>query len=96
VFRYLPHLLFWRYTFSIRKPYSFRTGSEIILSEDFVKVASTNDIHPSQMKEIQLDGEIICLVMPLATFVHIKADRWPMALLRATKLNVLGIVPNSM
>jgi glycine betaine catabolism B len=32
------------------------------LSEDFVKVASTNDIHPSQMKEIQLDGEIICLV----------------------------------
>jgi glycine betaine catabolism B len=32
------------------------------LSEDFVKVASTNDIHHSQMKEIQLDGEIICLV----------------------------------
>jgi glycine betaine catabolism B len=31
------------------------------LSEDFVKVANTNDIKPSHMKEIQLDGEIICL-----------------------------------
>ena len=31
------------------------------MSEDFVKVANTNDIKPSHMKEVQLDGEIICL-----------------------------------
>ena len=31
------------------------------MSEDFVKVANTNDIQPSHMKEVQLDGEIICL-----------------------------------
>jgi ferredoxin-NADP reductase/nitrite reductase/ring-hydroxylating ferredoxin subunit len=29
---------------------------------DFVKVANTNDIQPSHMKEVQLDGENICLV----------------------------------
>jgi ferredoxin-NADP reductase/nitrite reductase/ring-hydroxylating ferredoxin subunit len=37
----------------------------IILSEeekDFVKVADTNDIQPSQMKEVQVDGESICIV----------------------------------
>jgi nitrite reductase/ring-hydroxylating ferredoxin subunit len=32
------------------------------LSKDFVKVASTNDIQPSHTKDVQLDGEIICLV----------------------------------
>jgi glycine betaine catabolism B len=32
------------------------------MSEDFVKVANTNDIQPSHMKEVQLDGENICLV----------------------------------
>jgi glycine betaine catabolism B len=31
------------------------------MSEDFVKVADTKDIQPSHMKEVQLDGEIICL-----------------------------------
>jgi glycine betaine catabolism B len=32
------------------------------LSEDFVKVADTKDIQPSQMKEVQVDGENICVV----------------------------------
>jgi ferredoxin-NADP reductase/nitrite reductase/ring-hydroxylating ferredoxin subunit len=32
------------------------------LSEDFVKIANKNDIKPSHMKEVQLDGENICLV----------------------------------
>ena len=32
------------------------------MSEDFVKVANTNDIQPSHMKEVQLEGENICLV----------------------------------
>jgi glycine betaine catabolism B len=30
--------------------------------EDFVKVADTNDIQPSHMKEVQVDGEGICIV----------------------------------
>jgi len=34
----------------------------IILSEDFVKVAYTNDIQPSHMKEVQVKGESICIV----------------------------------
>ena len=37
----------------------------IILSEeekDFVKVADTNDIQPSHMKEFEVDGESICIV----------------------------------
>ena len=33
-----------------------------ILSEDFVKVADTKDIQPSRMKEVQVDGENICVV----------------------------------
>src|ERR671922_608011 len=32
------------------------------LSEDFVKVANTKDIQPSQMKEVEVNGENICLV----------------------------------
>jgi nitrite reductase/ring-hydroxylating ferredoxin subunit len=32
------------------------------LSEDFVKVADTKDIQSSQMKEVQVDGENICIV----------------------------------
>ncbi len=32
------------------------------LSEDFVKVANTNDIQPSQMKEVEVDGQNICVV----------------------------------
>ena len=31
------------------------------MREDFVKVADTKDIQPSHMKEVQLDGENICL-----------------------------------
>jgi ferredoxin-NADP reductase/nitrite reductase/ring-hydroxylating ferredoxin subunit len=31
------------------------------MSEDFVKVADTKDIQPSRMKEIQIDGENICV-----------------------------------
>ena len=35
----------------------------IILSEeDFVKVSDTKDIQPSHMKEVQVDGEKICIV----------------------------------
>ena len=33
-----------------------------VLSEDFVKVADTMDIQPSHMKEVQVDGENICVV----------------------------------
>ncbi len=32
------------------------------MSEDFVKVADTKDIQPSRMKEVQVDGENICVV----------------------------------
>ena len=31
------------------------------LSEDFVKVADTKDIQPSQMKEVEVNGERVCL-----------------------------------
>ena len=31
------------------------------MSEDFIKVADTKDIPPSQMKEVQVDGENICI-----------------------------------
>jgi ferredoxin-NADP reductase/nitrite reductase/ring-hydroxylating ferredoxin subunit len=33
-----------------------------VLSEDFVKVADTKDIHPSQLKEVEVGGENICIV----------------------------------
>src|SRR5215211_5263143 len=33
-----------------------------VLSEDFVKVANTKDIQPSQMKEVEVNGENICVV----------------------------------
>jgi len=33
-----------------------------VLGEDFVKVADTKDVQPSHMKEIQADGENICVV----------------------------------
>jgi ferredoxin-NADP reductase/nitrite reductase/ring-hydroxylating ferredoxin subunit len=33
-----------------------------LLSEDFVKVADAKDIQPSHMKEVQADGENICVV----------------------------------
>ncbi len=31
------------------------------MSEDFVKVADTKDLQPSQMKEVQVNGETICV-----------------------------------
>jgi nitrite reductase/ring-hydroxylating ferredoxin subunit len=35
----------------------------IVLSEEgFVKVADKSDIQPSHMKEVQVDGESICIV----------------------------------
>ena len=34
----------------------------LILSEDFVKIADTKDIQPSCLKEVQVDGENICIV----------------------------------
>jgi glycine betaine catabolism B len=33
----------------------------ILRNEDFVKVADTKDIQPSQMKEVEVDGESICV-----------------------------------
>ena len=33
-----------------------------VLSEDFVKVADTKDIQPSHMKEVEVEGENICVV----------------------------------
>jgi ferredoxin-NADP reductase/nitrite reductase/ring-hydroxylating ferredoxin subunit len=33
-----------------------------VLGEDFVKVADTKDVQPSHMKEVQADGENICVV----------------------------------
>ena len=32
------------------------------MSEDFVKVANINDIRPSNMKAVEVDGEKICVV----------------------------------
>jgi hypothetical protein len=32
------------------------------LSEDFVKVAETKDIQPSQMRGVQVNGENVCIV----------------------------------
>src|ERR671910_3364769 len=34
----------------------------ILSEEDFVKVANTKDIPPSQMKEVQVNGQNICVV----------------------------------
>ncbi len=34
----------------------------LILSEDFVKIADTKHIQPSCLKEVQVDGENICIV----------------------------------
>ncbi len=75
----------------------------IILSEeDFVKVSDTKDIQPLHMKEVQVDGEKICIVnvdrntMLLAAFVRMNVALLQMALLKATKLNVHGMVPNLM
>ena len=37
--------------------------NELALSEeDFVKIANTNDIQPSQMKEVEVNGQNICVV----------------------------------
>ena len=35
--------------------------NDLVLSEDFVKVADTKDIQPSQMKEVEVNGENICV-----------------------------------
>src|SRR5919206_4683570 len=36
--------------------------NDLALSEDFVKVADVKDIQPSQMKEVEVNGQNICLV----------------------------------
>jgi hypothetical protein len=36
--------------------------NDLALSEDFVKVADIKDIRPSQMKEVEVNGENICVV----------------------------------
>ena len=33
----------------------------LVLSEDFVKIANTKDIQPSQMKEVEVNGQNICV-----------------------------------
>jgi ferredoxin-NADP reductase/nitrite reductase/ring-hydroxylating ferredoxin subunit len=35
--------------------------NDLVLSEDFVKVANTKDVPPSQMKEVEVNGENICV-----------------------------------
>jgi hypothetical protein len=46
--------------------------------DDFIRVANVNDIQPSQMKEVQIDGEDVYIVnvdgntMQLAMSVHTK------------------------
>ena len=73
-----------------------------ILSEDFVKVADTKDIQPSRMKEVQVDGENICVVNVEGKYFAInnicthEGGPQLMARLRAMKLNVPGMVPNLM
>ena len=32
------------------------------MNNDFVKVAATNDIQPSQMKEVEVAGEKVCVI----------------------------------
>ena len=50
----------------------------LVLSKDFVKVADTKDIEPSQMKAVEVGDESICVInvegkcMRLAMFVCIK------------------------
>ncbi|MFZ0512937.1 MAG: hypothetical protein WAM14_15120 [Candidatus Nitrosopolaris sp.] len=51
----------------------------LVLSKDFVKVATTNDIEPSQMKAVEVGDENICVslmlrenTMRLAMFARIK------------------------
>jgi ferredoxin-NADP reductase/nitrite reductase/ring-hydroxylating ferredoxin subunit len=36
--------------------------NDLVLSENFVKVAETRDIQPSQMKEVEVNGQNICVV----------------------------------
>ncbi|MFZ0220436.1 MAG: hypothetical protein WAM42_01920 [Candidatus Nitrosopolaris sp.] len=51
----------------------------LVLSKDFVKVAATKDIEPSQMKAVEVGDENICVslmlrenTMRLAMFARIK------------------------
>lgn len=72
------------------------------LSEDFVKVANTKDIQPSQMKEVEVDGENICVVNVEGKYYAIgsicthEGGLWLMAPLKDTELNVHGTIPNLM
>jgi ferredoxin-NADP reductase/nitrite reductase/ring-hydroxylating ferredoxin subunit len=55
---------FIKYEIQIENHNKDRTQMKLVfvLSEDFVKVADTKDIQPSHMKEVQVDGENICVV----------------------------------
>ena len=70
--------------------------------EDFVKAADTTDIRLSKMKEIQIDGENICVVNVDGKYYAIgnicTHEGGPLAdgTLKATKSNVLGMTPNLM
>ncbi len=44
------------------KDFGQYTENDLALTEDFVKVAETRDIQPSQMKEVEVNGQNICVV----------------------------------
>ena len=70
------------------------------MSEDFVEVADTKDIRPSHMREVQVDGENICVVNIDGKYYAIGSicthEGGPLAdgTLEDLKWNVLGMVPN--
>ena len=35
---------------------------DLVMNNDFVKVAATKDIQPSQMKEVEVAGEKVCVI----------------------------------
>ena len=72
------------------------------MSEDFVKAATANDVQTSQMREVQVNGENICLaniegkyyaIGNICTHEGCPLTEVP---LRDTKLNVRATVPNLM
>ena len=74
--------------------------SIFILSQDFVKVANTSDVLPSDKKEFEVDGQKICIINIDGRYYAIGSicthEGGPLAdvLFQAMKLNVLGMVQN--
>ncbi len=73
-----------------------------MLSEKFVKVADIKDIKPSEMKQVRVDGEDICLANVDGKFYAIgnicTHEGGPLAdgTLMHTKLNAHGMALNLM